>query len=156
MIEYKISDVRSLIIIEEVYSNFLSFVQEGNSNERGGILLGKMTIDSRYVYITDFSTPTIADSSGRFFFIRKKNPAQRYIDKLWRESKGEINYLGEWHTHPATNLTPSTEDENMISESLRLNDCPYNELYLVILGIDGSFYVGHMSKYGLVKLERRS
>ncbi len=80
------------------------------SVEAGGILLGTINLTTSEIEINDATEPTKADKRGRFFFWRKKNPAQKRINSAWKSSGGTSIYLGEWHTHPEADPLPSAVD----------------------------------------------
>lgn len=154
MLTYLIDKERLFIVTDEAYEKLLTFVQTGYANERGGVLLGKVTRDYKTVYVTDISTPSKADKSGRYYFIRSNGLAQKKINEEWRKSNGEVNYIGEWHTHPVAHLIPSSDDKELLYKNLHINECPFDELFMVIVGIDGSLYVGHRDKHRFKELKR--
>jgi integrative and conjugative element protein (TIGR02256 family) len=45
-----------------------------------------------------------------YSFSRDTAYCQRFLDRLAVESKGEIDYLGEWHKHHETEPRPSSRD----------------------------------------------
>ena len=153
MLTFAIDEERLIIITDEAYAKLLAFVQTGNVNERGGVLLGKVTRDYRIVYVTDISTPSKSDKSGRCYFIRSNGPAQKKINEEWEKSNGEVNYIGEWHTHPVKHLFPSPDDKELIYKNLYYNECPFEELFMIIIGTDGSLYVGRRDMISLEKLK---
>lgn len=155
MLTYVIDEERSLLIEDEVYEKLLTFVQHESANERGGVLLGKVTRDYKTVFVTDISTPSKFDKSGRYYFIRSNGPAQKKINEEWRKSNGEVNYIGEWHTHPVAYLIPSSDDKDLLYKNLYINECPFEELFMIIVGIDGSLYVGHRDKHRFKELKRK-
>lgn len=78
--------------------------------ERGGILLGLRKLDAiEIVTVTfpsawDFCTPTLFKRSPRVHRIRAL--------REWITSKKKIDWIGEWHTHPAGSSQPSQTDRN--------------------------------------------
>ena len=155
MLTYAIDEIRSFIVTDEAYGKLLTFVQIGDANERGGVLLGKVTQDYKTVFVTDISTPSKADKSGRYYFIRSNRPAQKKINEEWEKSNGEVNYIGEWHTHPVAHLIPSADDKDLLYKNLHINECPFDELFMIIIGIDGSLYVGYWDKKKFKELKRK-
>jgi len=155
MLTYAIDEERVFLVTDEAYEKLLTFVQKGNENERGGVLLGKVTRDYNAVYVTDISTPSKFDKSGRYYFIRSNGPAQKKINEEWEKSNGEVNYIGEWHTHPVAHLIPSSDDKDLLNKNLHINECPFDELFMIIVGIDGSLYVGHRDKDRFKELKQR-
>jgi integrative and conjugative element protein (TIGR02256 family) len=83
---------------------------ESHAKEAGGMLLGRLINESTDLVIDEATEPTNSDRKGRFFFIRRRRHAQRRVDAAWHGSNGTLNYLGEWHTHPEDNPSPSTVD----------------------------------------------
>ena len=78
--------------------------------EAGGMLLGRLISESRDLVIDEITEPTKLDLKGRFYFIRRRRAAQRRVNKAWLDSNGTLNYLGEWHSHPEDDPTPSQVD----------------------------------------------
>jgi len=80
------------------------------SAEAGGILLGRMLLQSPDVIVDEAVRPVATDRRSRFRFWRARRPAQRRIEAEWRTSGRMVNYLGEWHTHPEDTPWPSCHD----------------------------------------------
>lgn len=80
------------------------------SHEAGGMLLGRLIDGTDDVVVDEATEPTGEDRRGRFSFNRAKAAAQRYINLVWRQSGSTRVYLGEWHTHPEDDPTPSDHD----------------------------------------------
>lgn len=59
-----------------------------------------------------------------------------------RESAGRINYLGEWHTHGCKNPYPSLEDRKLLKMIISDKSNVWNEVFMLILGNNNSFYLG--------------
>lgn len=81
-----------------------------SSHETGGILLGRLIDGTDDVVVDEATEPSVEDKRGRFFFNRAKAAAQRYINLVWGQSRSTRVYLGEWHTHPEDDPTPSHHD----------------------------------------------
>jgi integrative and conjugative element protein (TIGR02256 family) len=82
---------------------------ERNVAEAGGVLLGRI-LGGGDLVVDEACAPSPADRRSRFGFTRAREPAQRAIDSAWNASAGHHNYLGEWHTHPEPDPTPSSHD----------------------------------------------
>lgn len=105
-----------------------------SSTEAGGVLLGRLYPRSGDVVVEAVTTPTKADRRSRFSFFRAKRPAQNAVQEAWCRTAGEQNYLGEWHTHPEDDPTPSPID---LSDWARLcNTAVFEQeaLFFVIVG----------------------
>jgi integrative and conjugative element protein (TIGR02256 family) len=80
------------------------------SDEAGGMLLGRLIHETNDVVVDEATEPTGEDRRGRYFFNRAKAAAQRYINLVWGLSGSTRIYLGEWHTHPEDDPSPSDHD----------------------------------------------
>lgn len=108
--------------------------------ESGGILLGCRR--GRHFEIMHATTPFPKDRRWRTGFIREREGHQAVATRLWAASKGIIDYVGEWHTHPELTPRPSTIDYRewsaLVSQSL--SGVP---LIIVIAGIT-TLYTAHL------------
>jgi integrative and conjugative element protein (TIGR02256 family) len=101
--------------------------------EAGGILLGRYLQDSDDVVVDDITEPLPGDKRGRYFFHRGQKAHQQLLEQAWRESDGTRTYLGEWHTHPEPNPTPSCVDRMDWQRKLR-QDLYFAHLFFFIVG----------------------
>jgi integrative and conjugative element protein (TIGR02256 family) len=112
------------------------FVQIGNfKTEAGGVLLGRYIVDCEDVVVDCITPPLDGDKRSRFLFFRTAQSHQRIINHAWRSSKGICNYLGEWHTHPEPDPSPSTHDTLNWKRKLRFDKYDSDYLFFVIIGI---------------------
>ncbi len=142
---------RILRVVEPALRTFAEWQQKKGNLEAGGILLGK--VFPAYDEIIQATAPVRCDLRKYFSFTRAKGPAQIKIDKAWNHSRGSMIYLGEWHTHRETNPSPSCEDKKMILKSLKETEMETDFLYLIIVGMAGTFWVGRQTSNGLTKFE---
>ncbi len=141
---------KSLVINTSVTDTFRRYEQLRGRNESGGILLGKVFPNS--VTIEKVTTPSIFDRYSRSFFIRSKKSAQKVINKSWFNSNGQLNYLGEWHTHCVEHPTPSPQDRKMIQNSFDTTIMEIDFLFLIIIGLSNTIWVGVQTENGLWRL----
>ena len=127
-------------IAEEVLRQFHKCEQHFGEDEAGGILLGKKRRDNTYL-ITEITLPNSRDLAGPCFFVRNKDSAQKVIDLKWNESKGIINYLGEWHTHSCKHPTPSFIDKRLINQIRKDGVSPFEIFLMIIVGQDKNLYI---------------
>lgn len=104
----------------------------GNTKEVGGILLGRFAGGIIYE-VTEMSCISSLHST-RIHYQRDVKKAQSIINKRWRETNGEINYLGEWHTHPNMFATPSVTDMESLSAIVDKVESVLPVVMLLILG----------------------
>lgn len=114
---------------------FSKYIQDNCfKREAGGILLGRMIVDTEDIVIDLVTEPQKNDIRKRRFF-RRNNEHQQIIDREWHKSKGTCNYLGEWHTHPEKVPIPSSVDlENWIKQ-LHVANYEGSGLFFIIVGI---------------------
>jgi integrative and conjugative element protein (TIGR02256 family) len=103
-----------------------------HKSEAGGILLGQVV--ERSIYVLQLSFPNLFDKVNRHEFIRDKNAAQIIIDFSFYNSVNKTIYLGEWHTHPEDNPSPSPQDHKMIASQFLNNQINEDFLLLLIIG----------------------
>lgn len=76
--------------------------------EAGGVLLGR--VRGPHIEVIEATQPTRWDLRLPFFFQRSPRQHRTVAQSRWLQSGGEVGYIGEWHTHPEDNPTPSTTD----------------------------------------------
>jgi integrative and conjugative element protein (TIGR02256 family) len=77
--------------------------------------------------------------------------AQEIVNRAWRESDGELNYLGEWHTHSVPHPTPSGQDRDMIGNMFRDSVLGVHCLFTVV--VLREIWVGRMDRRALKQLQ---
>ena len=78
------------------------------SPESGGFLTGYYKGND--LHVMDITVPQQGDCYGRNYFNRKDPEHVKKVKQWYIETGGEINCLGEWHTHPVTEPYPSGVD----------------------------------------------
>lgn len=152
---YKFDD-KHIVFTDHVVKILNSYRQiDKEQSESGGILIGKVYKD--LIIVDEISEPSEEDKSGRYYFFRNVQRAQRIIETAWKESNGERIYLGEWHTHPEDIPTPSRDDKKLLSNMLNDSQMEIKFLFMVIIGIKNTFVAvqefGQKSARSLKKLE---
>lgn len=116
----------------------LTSYRQMEGNERPGVLVGVYLGNNRY-RITTVSPPMPKGKSSGTGCERDADKANAFIQEQYEQSGHTRIYLGEWHTHPEDNPSPSYVDHNSI---LQIAFLPDNPLPFVILCI-----VGRVSNY---------
>lgn len=123
--------------------------------EAGGVLLGRIIVE-RPDFIVDVVTgPTKEDKRTPTNFVRAEQPTQSIIVKAWRNSRGERNYLGEWHTHPENDPTPSPIDRANWRRLARTAQFDQEVLFFIIAGLKRK-RVWEVSRQGMIVELRNS
>lgn len=126
-------------ISDEVLTVLDSYKNGSMKKEAGGILLGTVTLEDE-ITILRLSLPNSHDRASKYNFERDKNIAQIIINHEFYNSAGKIIYIGEWHTHPECNPTPSNTDIAMIKGQFKNNKLNESFLIMIIQGTQ-SLYI---------------
>ena len=105
--------------------------------ESGGILLGFRRGD--HLHIVSATEPQADDRQSRFHFIRQDRHHQNEAFRHWNASGEKMDYLGEWHTHPELNPSPSGHD---ICEWRKISIQRAVPMVFMIVGTQGNLWVG--------------
>jgi integrative and conjugative element protein (TIGR02256 family) len=134
----------------EVRAILLNYRQlNRDDTEAGGIVLGRLFEDN--ISICRLSVPTELDKRSRTYFERHRISGQSIVEYEFFNSSGQINYFGEWHTHPESSPSPSQRDIKMIHEQFRLNTLNTNFILLLIQGYSHLF-VAVLDKSGIASV----
>lgn len=98
------------------------------------MLLGRLMMVGNRVLVDEVTIPGPNDRRSRFHFWRAERPAQEIIDAAWRRSNGELNYLGEWHTHPEDAPLPSSHDRMDWRRLVTIQSYEQPSLFFIIAG----------------------
>ena len=116
-----------------VYKCWLQQRQMNNSDtEQFGVLIGSRLSDDCTFWIDKCTTPKAKDKSKRASFLMQDPFHQKMIDEAFKESSGEMGYLGTWHTHSQSQPVPSGVDINDWANCIARN--PDRLLLFVIVG----------------------
>lgn len=111
------------------------FVQDSeDSKEAGGLLIGYKR--GNHFEITDITYPYDEDNRERSLFERNDKRHLHKFKKLVFCSFGRKSFLGEWHTHPEINPTPSSMDIIEWKKTVQSN---FDTLLFLIIGIDSIY-----------------
>lgn len=102
--------------------------------EADGILLGRIIVHAPRAVVDEVTEPSQWDRWTRFSFFRAKEPAQRAINRAWSKSDQTRIYLGDWHTHPEDDPTPSALDRREWINLSRTATYEQDVLFFVIAG----------------------
>jgi len=140
-----------LIIKRNVFRTFKKYTSGKVGYEAGGILLG--CVYKNHSEVIKVTVPNKFDTFSTNFFIRSKRGAQPQINKAWHKSNGTVIYLGEWHTHLEADPKPTCTDKEMIFNSLKKTKMEINFLYLILVGLNSTYWVGKQTVKGLIELK---
>jgi len=134
---FLLSNGKRLKIDEKPLESMLNYVQDTiEKHEAGGVILGRFIKESDNIVIDLNTVPMKGDIRTRTRFKRGKKKHQKIIDKIWEESEGTCNYIGEWHTHPEKDPSPSTTDIKSWIKILKNDVFLSKYLYFIIVGTE--------------------
>ncbi|EGD44063.1 hypothetical protein NBCG_01651 [Nocardioidaceae bacterium Broad-1] len=106
--------------------------------ETGGILLGHDLGDTLHVTIAGDPGPNAKRTPDRF--LRDRDHAEQLAAQAWEKDRAQ--WVGEWHTHPATPPVPSPIDLTSYARHLHDPDLNFDRFVSVIIGRDGDNQTG--------------
>lgn len=122
-------------IAEGALKTISPFVQVApGSSEAGGVLIGRHILHSSDIVVDAVTVPLKGDRRSRSGFHRHAKGHQAILDRAWAGSGGTSVYLGEWHTHPEPNPTPSSIDMSDWLRRLRSDVVEAPFLFFMIVG----------------------
>ena len=131
---FPITGEQRVVIRGAVVERLVKYRQQGRfQSEAGGILLGRILLDSRDYVIDEISTPKRTDKRRRHYFYRS-NAHHKIAVNRWKQSDGRCLYLGLWHSHPEPVPSPSTVDIEDWKRALVNGKYEGNSLLFLILG----------------------
>jgi integrative and conjugative element protein (TIGR02256 family) len=118
-------------------------------HEVGGVLLG--SILGEYIHIVQATPPQAEDRFSFTRFWRSSAGHQEIASRAWKASGETVTYLGEWHSHPERNPSPSMIDHADWSKQLHKQK---RNLVFVIQGME-SLYIAFGRRLGsLIPLQQ--
>jgi len=127
--------VKHILFEKAVLNRVNGYVDpRGHAVELGGILLGLRRADC--IHVTDCTFPGQTDQSSRNRFFRRAPSHQEIASKAWEGSEQKIDWVGEWHTHPETQPTPSAIDKRTWASQTRSRN---STMTYFIVGTTGSW-----------------
>lgn len=127
------TEIQSVLLEKAVLDRMTTIVADARfRQEVGGILLGSYR--GRHLHIVDMTGPQADDRGSRTRFHRTPKGHQAYARSLWQRSKGHVTHIGEWHSHPEPQPSPSLIDR---ASWLKTRQEQRRALAFVIVGIRG-------------------
>ena len=84
--------------------------------ETGGVLLGAFDTQRKHIYVVDHITAPLDSQERGDSFIRGVEGLLDKVEAVKKRTNAQLDYVGEWHSHPPNNGTkPSTDDRKLFS-----------------------------------------
>ena len=109
--------------------------------ETGGVLLGWRDATDRIV--VDLIGPGPCALHGRHMFIPDHPWQLSHIRAAFAQSKGDLDYLGDWHSHPSGLAEMSAQDDRTLA---RLSRRVGGALMMIAAGADDAWSFGAWSQ----------
>lgn len=121
-----------VLIGPSVRSAIAAHVRAAPKTETGGILIGRQLGDGT-LEVTVVSGPGPRAVRRRHYFLRDKAFLQGVLDREVARNDGAVEYIGEWHVHPALDAPPSFVDRRSLWRIARRRNYPTNRPVLLIV-----------------------
>ncbi|WP_437231181.1 Mov34/MPN/PAD-1 family protein [Planctomicrobium sp. SH661] len=117
-------------------------------NETGGVLIGMYDLPRKTVYVVD-TIHSPADSKEKpTLYIRGCEGLEERVAAISAETAGELEYIGEWHSHPdGCSCAPSNDDLNLFASITdRMTAAGYPALIAIVCqGNHSAWFLGTMA-----------
>ena len=147
MIHYRIPAVGDLLLMDAPLARFHRYRQTGRRKEAGGQLFA--TFEEGITRIVCATGPRHTDRRRPASFIPDRLAERREIRRLFKRG---LHYIGDWHTHPELEPTPSNTDIESFREMFCESRHSLLNFVMVIVGVaqvpDG-LYVGLCNGEGM-------
>jgi integrative and conjugative element protein (TIGR02256 family) len=120
---------QQLVLTRAVLEIFLKYRQHGTEPEAGGLLFAKF--DFPFIRIVEASVPHATDKRWRTLFVPNRILQRQLIKKCFKQGR---HFVGEWHTHPEPNPTPSGLDLKSMGDAFLKSQHELNYFIAIIVG----------------------
>lgn len=140
------------LVVDDQLTGRISELRLGKlPKETGGVLIGAYDLPRKLVYITD-TIPSPPDSEEwPTLYIRGKRGLKPQVDKIQQITGGQLEYIGEWHSHPDGCPCRPSEDDLKVFGWLTKNMDDAGLPALMGIAGEGGFtewYLGQMLRTG--------
>jgi len=97
--------------------------------EAGGLLFARISPNA--IQIVSATEPTKSDIRSRFLFRSSRQKAKIFIEQKFKEG---LHFVGEWHTHPEADPTPSRIDIVSMAEAFSRSKHQLDHFIMIIVG----------------------
>lgn len=119
-----------IFITSVALATFSKFRQSThNQVESGGLLFAALRLPD--IYIVNATPPNSTDRRHRVSYVADRKPQKQIIHSYFTQG---LHLIGEWHTHPEPNPTPSGIDYKSMSEAFRYSRHELDSFIMIIVG----------------------
>lgn len=120
---------QKVVFTPPVLELFSKYRQQGSEPEAGGLLFAEF--DLPQIRIVEATPPHATDKRWRTLFVPNRALQRVHIDSCFKKHR---HFVGEWHTHPESDPTPSSIDLNSMFEAFSKSQHELNYFLMVIVG----------------------
>lgn len=103
--------------------------------ETGGVLTGIVDIPAKQIQLVDAAPAPPDSKAGASGFERGTSGVQEYLERVFEQTRGQVRYVGEWHSHPPrVAALPSPTDLSQIDWLATLFDMDTLPALMLIAG----------------------
>jgi integrative and conjugative element protein (TIGR02256 family) len=121
--------IARIVLDDAARERMVRLARDKFPNETGGILLGTRKGDIVRITAVSDSGPDAEESPSGF--LRDGAHSQRVLDGARDASQGAVVYVGEWHSHPKHEASPSVTDVEALTDIAQ--DAAFNTPWPVML-----------------------
>lgn len=140
-----------LVVCEELLGRLVSLRQSRLPNETGGVLIGAYDLSRRIIYVVG-TIPSPPDSRERpTLYIRGCDGLADRVADIGRKTDGQLEYVGEWHSHPDGYRCDPSDKDLQVFEWLaaHMEDAGLPALMAIVgQGGESAWFVGEISRTG--------
>ena len=109
-------------------------------SETGGVLIGLVDLEHNMIVVS-MAIPAPMDSVKRpHYFERGIEGLEDILKNIDEKTKGQLRYIGEWHSHPdGVQVCPSADDENVFNYLSKCFELSCEPCLMTIMGSDEAF-----------------
>ncbi len=120
---------QQIILTTSVLEVFSKYRQKGNEPESGGLIFA--TFNFPRILIVEASPPRATDKRWRALFIPDRIRQRQLIKQNFKKG---YHFVGEWHTHPELQPSPSGLDLQSMADSFLKSKHELNYFIMIIVG----------------------
>jgi integrative and conjugative element protein (TIGR02256 family) len=117
--------------------------------ERGGLILGYRKAGA--LEVTSISFPSRWDRATPTAFFRSERGHRKRALREWVKSRGYVDWIGEWHTHPGGFAEPSFRDRSTWKDLVKHTGQPM--VFIIVAGTSRFIGLQPSVNSGVVRLE---
>ena len=107
----------------------------GLPEETGGVLTGIVDIPAKRIQLVDAAPAPPDSKASACGFERGTSGVQEYLEQVYQRTRGQVRYVGEWHSHPPrVPALPSPTDRSQLDWLATLFDMDTLPALMLIAG----------------------